>query len=64
MLHRTAPFRFAPDEITKTELDSAGLSDPTASLRRGALRDIVVVGLVFVAAFITATIFDIGDWYR
>lgn len=64
MLHRTAPFRFAPDEITKTELDSAGLGDPTASLRRGAVRDSIIVGLVFIAAYIIASIFDIGDWYR
>lgn len=28
------------------------------------MRDLVVVGLVFVAAFIIAIYFDIGDWYR
>lgn len=64
MLHRTAPFRSSPDEITKAELDSIGLGDPAAALRRETMRDLRILVIVFLVAFLFASYLDIGDWYR
>jgi len=64
MLHRSAPNRQPPDEKTKAKLASVGLGDPTAALRREAKRDLLGICATFVIAFIVASTFDIGEWYR
>jgi signal transduction histidine kinase len=64
MLHPTVITRPRPDDAARGELEALGLGDPTVSLHRLALRDFYVVALVFLAAFLIAVLFDLGDLYR
>jgi signal transduction histidine kinase len=64
MLHRSAPFRHAPDAIAKAELEAAGLGDPTVSLHRSALQDFYGLAIVFLVAYIVAIMVNLGEIYH
>ncbi len=63
MPHQTAPLQQAPDDLAKAKLEAHGLGDPKIALHQAALRDLYFVAIIFIAAFMAASSYELGDWY-
>lgn len=61
MKHKSSPSNYGPDSATKTQLDAIGLGDPSVALRERAVRDLFIVGLIYVFGLLFALATDLGE---
>jgi len=58
MLHKSTATR---DKLTKAELESIGLGDPSITLRRRAFGDLFRIATIYVILLLAALALDLGD---
>jgi len=61
MLHSSTTFR---DKLTKVELDSVGLGDPSESLRRRAFGDLFRIATIYVVTLLIGLALDLGHYFH